>query len=421
MPYISLEDQGFYRPFDTLRQGLNDFYEGRRQRRMDAEDQKDRELRRSYLQSQMSNIQAETSRRNAEGSFVPRSHTVGDRTYVETAPNHWEEQKVKPPSVLDLFKNQVQAPTAPSAQSGAGVTGNATDFGTDLGTTNTEKPYASPAGTADGQFAENTGSQPTQTAPKQLPNIIDMGNGLRFGLAPNEHGELGLARLPEPKPAKGFELKMIKDPSGGPDRLFATHTEDGKVTSASPLDTQKSSEKKDLETPFFGPDARAKSIESAKNVRQAASDLSAAVNNIDELIKIAKERPGIGKSFDFNLRARTKALQQATVGLLRLPLTGPGALNEGERSMLEKMISNPTDVFSLDSSNITSLEELKRILYNKMQRTAESELEGSTWKPPLQVYGDAKPVNVTSQADYDALPAGSKFIDSSGQVKTKGR
>ncbi len=107
----------------------------------------------------------------------------------------------------------------------------------------------------------------------------------------------------------------------------------------------------------------------ASDVKESKVGLDNAKQGIKRLLEINKAP---GKSLSPSLRAEASTLQQTLVGLLRLPITGPGAMNEGERKMLEGIIANPTNLFSLDSSNKIRLKTLEKKLeggYNNLLRS----------------------------------------------------
>lgn len=64
------------------------------------------------------------------------------------------------------------------------------------------------------------------------------------------------------------------------------------------------------------------------------------------------------------------------VGKLRLPITGPGAMNESEQKLLDELIANPTKIFSLDRSNRIKLDTLKKkINYDFNQKLRQFGIE----------------------------------------------
>jgi len=107
----------------------------------------------------------------------------------------------------------------------------------------------------------------------------------------------------------------------------------------------------------------------AKEFRNTLSDLETAEQGIDRLLEINEMT---GKSLSPTLRSEAQTIQQTLVGLLRRPITGPGAMSDGEREMLKDMIANPTDLLSLDMNNKTKLQTLKKTLRNAVNTKAKN-------------------------------------------------
>lgn len=108
---------------------------------------------------------------------------------------------------------------------------------------------------------------------------------------------------------------------------------------------------------------------SQKEFASTLSDLQTAEQGINRLLEINEVN---GKSFSPSLRAESETIQKSLVGLLRQPITGPGAMSDGERQMLEDIIANPTDLFSLDSTNKVKLKKLKELLQNATKNKARN-------------------------------------------------
>lgn len=110
--------------------------------------------------------------------------------------------------------------------------------------------------------------------------------------------------------------------------------------------------------------------------KKAAGDLielkgkmDGAQDLVDQLIVIA-DIPG--DSLNPRLRGNATTIQKNLVGLLRLAVVGPGALNEKELELLNDMIANPTDIFSIDYLSKERLKLLKSILKKKVTLAARA-------------------------------------------------
>lgn len=131
------------------------------------------------------------------------------------------------------------------------------------------------------------------------------------------------------------------------------------------LDAKAGEDLRERSTPY----GFANTKEGAKAVREMDGLVTNAEKGIKELLEINKMT---GKSLSPETRGRAETIQQALIGALRLPITGPGAMNEGERKMLEKLVVNPTNLFNLDNSNKVRLETLSRRLREGMDITAKA-------------------------------------------------
>lgn len=94
-----------------------------------------------------------------------------------------------------------------------------------------------------------------------------------------------------------------------------------------------------------------------------------AFGEINNLLSINKK--GLASSFSPSDRASAQQSQTLLQGQLREILVGPGAVSEGERELLKEAIANPTDFFSLKSSNEIKLNKLKKAIENKVNATAK--------------------------------------------------
>lgn len=108
----------------------------------------------------------------------------------------------------------------------------------------------------------------------------------------------------------------------------------------------------------------ANTAEGAKGLSEMQTMVDSASKEIDKLLKITKQS---GKSLSLNTRAEADTIRTGLVGALRVPVTGPGAMSDGEREMLLKMVPNVAAFSSLDSNSITRLETLKKSLAQKYQ------------------------------------------------------
>ena len=94
----------------------------------------------------------------------------------------------------------------------------------------------------------------------------------------------------------------------------------------------------------------------AADFREQYSNVDQSRKNIGRLIEIAK----MGKiaQQDPMIKSEAEQLARAAQGALRLDIIGPGTVTDRDRALLESIVRNPTDIFSLQSSNIKSLNSL---------------------------------------------------------------
>ncbi len=91
-----------------------------------------------------------------------------------------------------------------------------------------------------------------------------------------------------------------------------------------------------------------------------------------------EELKSFGTMDKFNPVSRSKAasIQQRLIGQMRVALTGPGALTEGEREAMRGVIANPTDLFSL--ANTAKLD----MLQNALNKDIAARLKAAGLKNP---------------------------------------
>jgi len=105
----------------------------------------------------------------------------------------------------------------------------------------------------------------------------------------------------------------------------------------------------------------------ADDYRQIKSELAPAIASVDALVSLNEELAKPGGSLDFETRAKADPLQKTLIGLLRVPITGPGAFTESEKTLIEETIGDVTSRFSIASLNETRLNQIKKILQKKVK------------------------------------------------------
>lgn len=94
----------------------------------------------------------------------------------------------------------------------------------------------------------------------------------------------------------------------------------------------------------------------ATDFRDQYSNVLSSRRNIQRLLEIAQ----MGKAMQQTpeIKAEAEQLSRAAQGALRLDIIGPGTVTDSDRKLLENIVRNPTDIFSLQSSNVKSLKSL---------------------------------------------------------------
>lgn len=106
----------------------------------------------------------------------------------------------------------------------------------------------------------------------------------------------------------------------------------------------------------------------ARAFKQSIAEKPQVVNEIDNLLKINDQF--LGGALSPSARASAQQSQNLLIGKLREAIAGPGTLSETDRALLEDAIANPTDFFSLGSSNKIKLQKLKKTYENSLDANA---------------------------------------------------
>jgi len=146
------------------------------------------------------------------------------------------------------------------------------------------------------------------------------------------------------KTVQDLQSAMRKDPSNAEKYITAMET----------IDPEKGAKLREKFVPGLG---LASTNEGAKDLRE----MQTTIKTVKEGIKRLNEITSIGgKSLSPTLRAEADNIRTQLIGRLRVPLTGPGAMSEGERELLANAIPDPTAIFSLDSRSKKRLETLEK-------------------------------------------------------------
>lgn len=115
-----------------------------------------------------------------------------------------------------------------------------------------------------------------------------------------------------------------------------------------------------------GYDFIGRSKERAKAVNDLGIEANTALEMIDDLKKMGGRSLPLTES-----RQRSQSIQKALAGMLRVPITGPGAMTKDEYDRLLELIPNPTELTTVNGAE--RLNQLQTTLRTKLKTAVESE------------------------------------------------
>lgn len=113
----------------------------------------------------------------------------------------------------------------------------------------------------------------------------------------------------------------------------------------------------------------ANTADDAKKMKEINTDASGARDSIKRLKEINNIS---GKAFSPELRAEAYSISKSLIGQLNRSFTGGGPMSQGEQELLASIANNPTEIFTLDSSNKKKLDTLEKTLNTKVNSAATS-------------------------------------------------
>lgn len=110
--------------------------------------------------------------------------------------------------------------------------------------------------------------------------------------------------------------------------------------------------------------------EDASALKESGATHYQAIDQINRLIELGKEK---GSSISPEARSEAVKLQKALIGMLRVPITGPGAMNESELKLLESLVANPTSLWNKSTGlGVKKLEQLSDMLETSRNATVRA-------------------------------------------------
>lgn len=130
------------------------------------------------------------------------------------------------------------------------------------------------------------------------------------------------------------------------------------------VDPERAKEMEQREVPGLG---FASSLEGAKDLREMQATAKTVKSDVKRLQDILKTT---GKSLSPTLRAEADSIRTRLIGRLRVPMTGPGAMSEGERELLMGLIPDVTSMTSLDARSAVRLKSLEKSVLDSYRNMA---------------------------------------------------
>jgi hypothetical protein len=220
-----------------------------------------------------------------------------------------------------------------------------------------------------GMQARALNSVPVMSAKIGATKSLDELN--RIAADPEFHNVLAVA--PEIKEAVKDQRDFLQK------QLEATTAEQAKLTEKNRVDQGEKS------IPGFK--GLVPTVDEAKKLRE---ELPAQTGILDGLKRLNDMFSVPNASTDLKLRAEADTIIGTLVGALRVPITGPGAMTDGERTFIQGLIGSPTKLFSLSSVEKVKLKTITgrlqkalddRVKLLGLERISGSDTKGGTLSP----------------------------------------
>ena len=147
---------------------------------------------------------------------------------------------------------------------------------------------------------------------------------------------------------------------------LAPETTEAALRALEAVDPKQAKELRERQVPGIG---FATTNEGGKVMREMGSMTKSVMQGIEHLNQILNTPM---KSLSLKARKDAETTRNAMIGALRIPMTGPGAMNEGERQLMMDMIPGVADSTSIDASSRQGLQSLARIMQEKYAAAAEA-------------------------------------------------
>lgn len=109
--------------------------------------------------------------------------------------------------------------------------------------------------------------------------------------------------------------------------------------------------------------------EGAKQLMALKASTDSSSEMLGELIGMTNKT---GKSINTETRTRASALSDMLKGQIREGVLGPGTVNDSERKILDRLVADPTAIFSLDANSRVALQTVMDRLQANFNNTAKA-------------------------------------------------
>jgi hypothetical protein len=124
----------------------------------------------------------------------------------------------------------------------------------------------------------------------------------------------------------------------------------------------------------------ASNMESAKKIREAKADVMGIENDIERLLQIRRQYGS--EVFPTEVAKEARALAMGIQAKLRVPILGPGTVNDTEREMLQDLMNtDPTRFFSTDAVVQTQLQTVMGMAQRNFDNMLKAEGIGVKPRP----------------------------------------
>jgi hypothetical protein len=182
------------------------------------------------------------------------------------------------------------------------------------------------------------------------------------------------------------------------------------------IEADKLQKEKDRTVPGLG---LARNKKSADRVIDSEANARKVIGGINRLLEIANTT---GSSLDPDLRAEAENIQQIMVGLLRVPLFGPGILDAREQAKMLRAVVNPTEILNLSNrmgTTGTKLNTIKNQIvkgFKEEARLAGLEVPENHFDPPKKP-GEGLEDVAGKSPQVPAITAGGKALKTQQEIQ----